>query len=783
MSEKSSAVRMTPKFLVDHCKKHKLYVTPELNDVLYLHFQGFMKIENLEKYSGLKCLWLESNAISKIEGLENLKNLKSLFLQNNLIKKIECLENCRELDTLVLSHNMIKKLENCASNFLPVLNTLNVSHNYLKSFSDLELLKDCLNLSILDISHNQIDDILVLKALGSMPSLHVLTLTGNPVVNMIPNYRKTLILECKFLTYLDSRPVFPRDRACAEAWKRGGHAEEKNVHELWNREERRKIRRSLNATLSLRRKPNGEPVKLIPSSDEEEEEETKETEEVVDEKPKKDLKKDAMEVYEDQQRRLEAIYAQQNREIQISAKCNGDGSKVAAFFMNKDKAIDKNNNDVGDLPLADLENFEKVMGSEFYKEVDNSEENAGVLGENSEENPEELTIAKTEEGISEPKIEEDAVKSLEPDENSPEALKDPQEKLQGLINITEKMLHEHEVSKSSESQNSAEEILISKKPLIEIIGDNNYEMLKKPENLIQNLIASMSGDGDGPREEFAENPGISENKSMLKIVSQYPISILKAEEFLDIQEPKKSLIEELEDPVVSDFETSIQTVKSLELEDVGQEESLVFTVADIGCQEESGIEKTQLFVQSTSRPIETECTEQLLPVLDFKLGPVEKPSISKMQDFQTENYDSMAWFDEPTSLLFPSIQFPSILMNSQENEGQNEDPDLKKVLDLCQDQKKENMQLFFLNETEQLIQLYDEAADKNLIDRIGDADVAKVQKMCGESLEPGKSKIFHSNFLNHSNIPNLLPEKPPHNPYDFPKIEEISQPEKNANEA
>lgn len=32
--------RMTKKKLLELCKKNKLYITPSLNDVLYLHFQG-----------------------------------------------------------------------------------------------------------------------------------------------------------------------------------------------------------------------------------------------------------------------------------------------------------------------------------------------------------------------------------------------------------------------------------------------------------------------------------------------------------------------------------------------------------------------------------------------------------------------------------------------------------------------------------------------------------------------------------------------------------------------
>lgn len=72
----------------------------------------------------------------------------------------------------------------------------------------------------------------------------------------------------KQLTYLDTRPVFDRDRACAVAWyqiirvkyfqfvlffmyyrKRGGYEEEKKEHSRWNRAERKKVRDGVNGNL------------------------------------------------------------------------------------------------------------------------------------------------------------------------------------------------------------------------------------------------------------------------------------------------------------------------------------------------------------------------------------------------------------------------------------------------------------------------------------------------------------------------------------------------------
>ncbi|XP_030376809.1 dynein assembly factor 1, axonemal homolog [Scaptodrosophila lebanonensis] len=270
--------RMTQKGLRDLCKRDKLYQTPRLNDVLYLHYQGFQYIECLEEYTELKCLWLECNAISEIQGLDQQSKLKCLFLQNNLIQHIDNLGCCPQLDTLNLSSNHIRKLDNIGSDVLPVLNTLNVSSNYLKDSDSLSHLVNCKTLSVLDLANNRIDDILVVKIFEQMPNLRVLVLQGNPVVSRLPQYRKTLILACKELTYLDSRPVFPRDRACAEAWKVGGYEGERKENHRWNRAERKKIRDSVNSTIRLRNRhrPPDQQDSLLTSTDSEAEQEADE---------------------------------------------------------------------------------------------------------------------------------------------------------------------------------------------------------------------------------------------------------------------------------------------------------------------------------------------------------------------------------------------------------------------------------------------------------------------------------------------------------------------------
>ncbi|XP_034378235.1 dynein axonemal assembly factor 1 [Arvicanthis niloticus] len=244
--------RMTKQFLQKLCKQHKLYITPALNDTLYLHFKGFDRIENLEEYTGLRCLWLECNGIQRIENLQAQSELRCLFLQVNLLHKIENLEPLQKLDALNLSNNYIKTIENLSC--LPVLNTLQMAHNRLETVADIEHLRECLRLCVLDLSHNSLSDPEILSVLESMPCLRVLNLMGNPVTKQIPNYRRTVTVRLKQLTYLDDRPVFPKDRACAEAWARGGYAAEKEERRQWESREHKKITDSLEALAMIKRR-------------------------------------------------------------------------------------------------------------------------------------------------------------------------------------------------------------------------------------------------------------------------------------------------------------------------------------------------------------------------------------------------------------------------------------------------------------------------------------------------------------------------------------------------
>ena len=131
----SEPIRLTKETILKACKGCQGYSTPRLNENLYLQRYGFIKIENLEEYTGTVALWLEENAISKISNLSHMKNLKCLFLQTNAIKKIEGLHRLVQLRTLNISNNMLSRIENLSR--LSQLHTLEISRNLLSSVDDI----------------------------------------------------------------------------------------------------------------------------------------------------------------------------------------------------------------------------------------------------------------------------------------------------------------------------------------------------------------------------------------------------------------------------------------------------------------------------------------------------------------------------------------------------------------------------------------------------------------------------------------------------------------------
>ena len=68
-----------------------------------------LRIENLDKLTGLEMLELGDNKIRKVENLDTLANLTELYLGKNKISKIENLEKLKKLKILSIQANRFNK--------------------------------------------------------------------------------------------------------------------------------------------------------------------------------------------------------------------------------------------------------------------------------------------------------------------------------------------------------------------------------------------------------------------------------------------------------------------------------------------------------------------------------------------------------------------------------------------------------------------------------------------------------------------------------------------------
>ncbi|KAJ1511957.1 hypothetical protein HMI54_012052 [Coelomomyces lativittatus] len=229
---------MTLDYLRQLCKEQKGYVTPYLNDTLYLHYKGFSKISSdIGHYSGLKSLWLECNAISELENLESLQQLRCLYLQENCLTHLTHIAQLKNLAILNISQNYIQQLPLELAE-LPYLSQLHASHNKLKTKDQIQVLSQCPSLSVLDLHHNQFENEDILEVFYAMKQLSVLTLNANPLIPHVHHYRKTMILRIPTLTYLEDRPVSENERKTVLAWSQGGIEAERTERERQRQEER-----------------------------------------------------------------------------------------------------------------------------------------------------------------------------------------------------------------------------------------------------------------------------------------------------------------------------------------------------------------------------------------------------------------------------------------------------------------------------------------------------------------------------------------------------------------
>ena len=134
---------------------------------------------------------------------------------------------------------------------MTVLTTLTITHNRITDAEGLRGILDCPNVSVVDLSHNELNDPEAFKVFYEMENLKVLVLTGNPIIKTTSQYRKTMIVNCKKLTYLDDRPIFPKERACAEAFMEGGRDAERAARAAFNQREKDKQARGVQHLMDI----------------------------------------------------------------------------------------------------------------------------------------------------------------------------------------------------------------------------------------------------------------------------------------------------------------------------------------------------------------------------------------------------------------------------------------------------------------------------------------------------------------------------------------------------
>lgn len=227
--------------------KRMYFNSVELNDKLYIHYKGWRTLQHLDGWTGLRALYAECNAFDHISGLQHCCQLRCLFLQENCISHISGLENCANLWSLNLSNNFITRISGLAH--LKGLNSLMIAKNKIGhgGVDDIAELAN-MNISSLDLQGNAISDPdVVPEVFMRMADLRVLYLKDNPCTKKIINYRKSTIVYCKNLRYLDDRPVFEDDRRTAEAFNMSGLEGERNERKHIRDEANEKHRRNMEA--------------------------------------------------------------------------------------------------------------------------------------------------------------------------------------------------------------------------------------------------------------------------------------------------------------------------------------------------------------------------------------------------------------------------------------------------------------------------------------------------------------------------------------------------------
>jgi hypothetical protein len=134
------------------------------------------------------------------------------------------------------------------------LTTLTITHNRLRTADDIRGLLDCPSIRVVDMSHNKLEEPEAMEVFHAMEGIRVIMLVGNPMLRKITQYRKTTINTIKTLSYLDDRPIFPKERVTAEAFCLGGRDAEREARTAFQKAEQDKQARGVQALMDMQRR-------------------------------------------------------------------------------------------------------------------------------------------------------------------------------------------------------------------------------------------------------------------------------------------------------------------------------------------------------------------------------------------------------------------------------------------------------------------------------------------------------------------------------------------------
>ncbi|KAJ9055425.1 hypothetical protein DSO57_1004284 [Entomophthora muscae] len=173
-----------------------------------LAFNQIEEIAFLERFQNLITLNLSHNQLTRLTPhISNCKKLKALIINHNNFTTVENIGSLTELNSLILSHNKLSSPPQVHN--LRFLTKLQLAHNVLREFPSVRLLENlkelslnnnritsipseiqyCPCLAILNLGHNFISRFEEIDILSRLLRLRELELKGNPI-SKEPNYEE-----------------------------------------------------------------------------------------------------------------------------------------------------------------------------------------------------------------------------------------------------------------------------------------------------------------------------------------------------------------------------------------------------------------------------------------------------------------------------------------------------------------------------------------------------------------------------------------------------------------